>query len=190
MNVGALRGLCREPQRVPDLARHHLLVPDQARQDREPRRVGRRPAIRAKVVGGEVKDRPGAGGPRPIWLRPRVEQFVQKAVLPIHPDHVTVAIAVGSAFDRRVVGDRIRAWVTLVRIQEADLPKWCVGVDLVGGDAVGVALPAGPEVGMQISPNRVHPGGRPLVHVPPADVGVPRVVRREHGAGSDAVGVR
>ena len=55
MDVAPLRARDRDAQRVVDAARAHLAVAREEGKDRQPRRVGRGPALRTQGVASQVK---------------------------------------------------------------------------------------------------------------------------------------
>src|SRR5204862_6464491 len=116
--AGARRG---EAQRVVDAARAQLLVARKAGQDRQAGSVGRRPALRAQVVGAQAPDRARARAPAGAAVeRVGVEERVQAAGVAVDDEHVAVAVGLRAALDPRAARDRVRALVGLVGVLEGD----------------------------------------------------------------------
>src|SRR5439155_24061371 len=104
-----------EAQRVVDPAARDLVVAGEARQDRQPRSVGRRPAGGAQAVRPEVPDRAGAGMPAPARAAEGVE-LVERARVAVDDDRVAVAATLA----KHVRRDRVRPTVALARVVETD----------------------------------------------------------------------
>ena len=167
----APRALGREAQRVVDRAAAHLLVAGQAGQDRQPGGVRRRPAARAQAVRAQAPDRARAGAPAPAaGLRVGGVQLVQPAAVPVHDDHVPVAVGVAPALDRRAPRDRVAAAVGLVRVVERHAHARAGGAtrSCTGCRSAALVQP-GAEVGMHgavqadaahEAPSRSRPAGR------------------------------
>ena len=133
-------------------------------QDRQARRVGRRPAGRAERVRAEVPDRPRSRRPA-IPLPVQGVQLVELARVTVEDQGVPVAVGDrGLALDRDVRRDRIRALVALVGVFERDarlgrlLP---VHHDVRDPDARAVPQPRA-EVGVnrRVEPDRGDQGSR------------------------------
>jgi len=75
--------------------------------------------------------------------------FVELAVVFVEDEDVAVAVAVGSALDRGIVGDGVGAGIALVGVLEGDGDLRLVAADDDVGNAVRVALPGGAEVGVK-----------------------------------------
>ena len=83
----------RDAKRVSDLRRpERLVVAHEARQDRQPRRVGGRPGVGTTVVLRQIEERAGSRQPLRAVVED-VEELVQVPVVAIHDQDVTVARA-------------------------------------------------------------------------------------------------
>ena len=151
VDVGLPRALDGEAQRVADHAGRRVAVPArEPGQDRQPGRVGRRPAGRAERVRAEVPDRTRSGRPAAADALQGVE-LVQLAAVAVDDQRVAVAVAgVRLPLDGNLRRDRVRALVALVGVLERDARlRRRLAVDDDVGDADLRAVPeAGAEVGV------------------------------------------
>ena len=123
--------------------------------------------------------------PRAVGLRGRGVDLVERARLLVDEQHVAVAVALGSALDRDIFGDRVGARVALVRVVERHCDAWRVAVDHRVRDADRPAVPEPrSEVGLQRSriADRSDIRARPRVDRELRDVRVPDVVVGEQRA--------
>ena len=113
-----------------------LVVADEAGQDRQAGRVGRRPVQRAERVRVEIPLRARPGLPGAVDLL-RAVQLVQAAgVLVDHQD-----VAVRAVLDERRVRDRVRAGIGLVVVVERHRAPGRLAVDDLVRDAVALVRP-------------------------------------------------
>ena len=173
-----------------DPAARHLVVAGEPGKDRQPGRIGGRPARGTQLVRAQVPDRAGAGGPAvPTGGGIRGVELVEAAAAAVDDDHVAIAVRAPASLDRHVTGNRVAAAVRLVRVLERDRNLALVARDGRVRDPDRGALPrAGAEVGMHVGVEADAPDeprrarfDRQLV-----DSLIPRVVAREHGAARGA----
>ena len=181
---GRIGGLGGHADGVGDGARLHLVVAHQTGEDREARRVGRRPAAGPQGVGLEVPDRPRARR-RARRAVLGVVELVQGAGGRVDHEGVAVAGRLGPSFYGGGGPERVRARVALRGVLEGDVHQGLGGRHHRVGNAVGGAgVARGTEVRVQVGGGAVH-AGHPLgavgVDRQLRDVRVPHVVGREHG---------
>src|SRR6185369_1090824 len=99
----------------------------------------------------QVKDGAGVGVPTHTVIdRKRAVHFVELPTVAIDDEHVTIASAVWSTFDRCVGGNGIRTRIALrSKGGEVDRRRRLVSRDDDVGDAVGRAVPDSAEVRMK-----------------------------------------
>ncbi len=117
-HIGALRLRNGEPQSVPDLSRHDLIVADQPRQNWKACRIRRGPRRRSQSIREQVEDRARVRFPA-RHLRERIVQLIKDAVVRVDRDGVPVARALASAFDRPSERNRVRPRIAFTRVQES-----------------------------------------------------------------------
>lgn len=122
--IGALSYGGGKPERMVHLPRCNLIIPNQPRQNRQPRRIGAGPAIGPQSVAVQIKNSPRAGVPAPIRLRVSRPHFIKIAICRINNQHVPVSGAAWPAFNGGVGGDGIRARVAFPRIIKRDANGW------------------------------------------------------------------
>ena len=115
--VGPLRDRRGEADRMVDVARPHLVVAQEAREDRQAGGVGRRPAIGPQPVRAQVPHRARPCRPPPA-LQPRVPRLVQPTGARIDHDRVAIAVGVPAALDARGPAQRVAHPVALVGVLE------------------------------------------------------------------------
>ena len=136
VDVGATGLLEGGPDRVADVAAANLAGADQPGEDREPRRVGGRPAVVAQPGRVQVEAGRRAGGPAVTVAADVVGGVHLEQVAAVALEHQHVAV--GAALDRRVGGNRRTPEVALVRVaRDLDLDPSLAGADRGVGDPVG-----------------------------------------------------
>src|SRR5690349_7612944 len=96
-----------------------FVVANESGEDRQSRRVGRRPTRGAKRVRAKVEHGAGPGVPaRAAVLRIGRIQLIQLPRVDVDDEYVPIAARAGSAFDRRVGRDWIRTRVALISVVE------------------------------------------------------------------------
>ena len=140
----------RESDRVIDRAGVHLIPPHEAGEDRQSRRVGRRPRRRSQVVRVRAVQREdrAAAGRRLAAVPIRAVQLVERARVAI--DHQRVPV--GPVLDVGVGSERVRTRIALVRVAEVDVHLLVRIVDHVERHPVR----GRPEVRVQQRRTRMH----------------------------------
>ena len=130
VDVGVAGGGEGDADRVVDRARCHLLVTDEAGEDRQAGGIGGGEALGATVRAVEIPDRAPVGLPALVLFvgEPAVH-LVELAVGVVEADDVAVALAVLAALDRRVERDLVLAVVGLALDLELGLDWLGVGAD-------------------------------------------------------------
>src|SRR5690349_3161377 len=119
INVSLARMRYRESQSVANLALlKDFVVTHQPGKDRHARRIRRGPAFRPYCVRIEIEDctalrvptRAGDGGHR-------AEHLVELPSITIDHDHVSIAIGIRTAFNRRIARHGIRTRIALLSVR-------------------------------------------------------------------------
>jgi hypothetical protein len=130
----------------------------------------------------QIEDRARARGPVPARITPRGIKLVEHCVIGIDRDHVAIAIRLWPAFDRRIIRNRIRPFITLICVLKLHRNLRLIARDAHERNSHRRAVVNGAEVWMQrfAQPDALENRRRLRVDRRSGNVLIPGIIRRKN----------